>query len=129
MLSFDGGVKYRGVSFDAEFYRRRIDNLRVRATGALPFDHLSDTGFQIQASAMALPDQLQVYAGASKVFGEYGDPKDFRAGANFYPWKNQVVRWNFEFLHLTRSPVGASSLPYLVGSNGPVFHSSFMVWF
>ncbi len=129
MLSFDGGVKYRGVSFDAEFYRRRIDNLRVRGTGALPFDHLSDTGFQIQASAMAVQDQLQVYAGASKVLGEYGDPKDFRVGANFYPWKNEVVRWNFEFLHLTRSPVGASSLPYLVGSNGPVFHSSFMVWF
>jgi malic enzyme len=45
-----------------------------------------------------------------------GNPSDFRAGANFFRWKNQVVS----------SPVGAQSLPYAVGSNGPVLHSSFI---
>ncbi len=38
-------------------------------------------------------------------------------------------RWNVEYLDLNRSPVGASSLPYAVGMDGPVFHSSFMLWF
>ena len=78
---------------------------------------------------MLLPEKLQLYAGGSKVFGEYGEPWDFRLGANWFPWSNQVVRWNFECLELRRSPVGALSLPYPVGGNGPVFHTSFMVWF
>lgn len=78
---------------------------------------------------MAVPQRLQMYAGVSKIFGEYGDPSDFRAGLTFFPWRNQVVRWNFEFIKVNRSPVGAASLPYSVGMNGPVFHSNFMLWF
>jgi hypothetical protein len=78
---------------------------------------------------MLRPESLQLYAGGSRVFGEYGDPWDFRVGLNWFPWKNQVVRWNFEYLQLRRSPAGALSLPYSVGANGPVFSSNFMVWF
>ena len=125
----DGGVKYRGFSFDLEHYWRRINNFSTRGTGVLPFTALHDAGFQIQASAMAVPKELQVYAGGSKVFGEYGSPSDFRAGLNVFPWKNETVRFNVEFIHLNRSPVGATSLPYSVGNNGPVFHTNLMIWF
>ena len=113
---------------EGELFRRRLDNFVTRGTGALPFEALSDTGLQFQSSAMLKPQQLQIYGGASKVFGQDGDPDDVRLGLNMYPWKNEVVRWNFEFIQLRRSPVGALSLPYAVGSNGPVFHSRFMLW-
>ena len=65
----------------------------------------------------------------SKVFGEYGDPWDFRLGVNWFPWKNTVVRMNAEYLELNRAPVGALSLPFPVGGNGSVFQSNFMVYF
>ena len=55
LFSMDGGIKYRGVSIDAEHYWRRIDSFTVRGTGVLPFSDLRDNGFQIQASAMAVP--------------------------------------------------------------------------
>jgi hypothetical protein len=129
LFTLDAGVKYKGLSFDVEHFRRFVDNFAVRGTGTLPMAALRDTGFQVQASAMLRPSQLQIYAGASKVFGEYGDPGDFRAGFNYFPWKNQVVKWNVEYIQLKRSPVGALSLPYAVGSNGAVFHSNFMIWF
>lgn len=129
MVAFDAGFKVRGFSLEGEYYWRLIDHFKVRGTGSLPFSELKDDGFQLQASAMILPSTLQVYAGASKVYGEYGDPSDFRLGLNWFPWKNQVVRWNFEYIQLDRSPVGALSLPYSVGANGPVFHTNFMVWF
>jgi DUF3011 family protein len=129
LFSIDGGIKYRGFSFDAEHYRRRIDSFTVRGTGVLPFTALHDTGFQLQASAMAVPKELQVYIGASKVFGEYGNPSDFRAGGTVFPWKNESVRLNFEYLHVNRSPVGSTSLPYSVGNNGSVFHTNLMIWF
>lgn len=50
-------------------------------------------------------------------------------GVTFFPWRNEVVRWNFEYIHLNRSPVGSITLPYSVGGNGSVFHSAFMVYF
>ncbi|HLE68585.1 MAG TPA: hypothetical protein VJH87_02795 [Vicinamibacteria bacterium] len=103
--------------------------IRGRGTEDLPFEELNDTGFQLQGSAMLLPKSVQLYLGGPKVFGEYGDPWDFRLGGNWYPWKNTVVRMNAEYLQLNRSPVGALSLPYTVGGNGPVFQSNFMVYF
>ena len=52
-----------------------------------------------------------------------------RVGVNFFPWKNQVVRWNTELLYLNQSPVGYFAVPYPVGGNGPVFHSNLEVNF
>jgi hypothetical protein len=128
----DGGITYRGFSFDYENYWRRINNFKVRSTadtGVLPFDALHDTGFQIQASAMVVPKKLQVYAGGSEVFGEYGDPSDFHTGATVFPWQNETVRLNVEYIPLNRSPVGSTSLPYSVGATGPVVHANLMIWF
>ena len=54
----------------------------------------------------------------SKVLGDNGDPWDLRFGLNWHPWHNHVVRWNYEYLHTDRSPVGGLSLPTLVGGTG-----------
>jgi hypothetical protein len=129
LFTADAGFKHRGYSLEGEHYWRRIDNFDTGGTGSLPFGSLEDTGFQLQASAMVMPYQLQVYVAGSKIFGQYGNPGDFRVGATLFPYKNQVVRWNLEVMHLDHSPVGALSLPYSVGSNGTVVHSSFMLWF
>ena len=129
MTSVDCGLKYRGFSVEGEYYWRTLDQFVGPGTDGLSFNALHDHGFQLQASMMLLPESLQLYAGGSKIYGEYGDPWDFRLGANWFPWRNQVVRWNFEYLELRRSPVGALSLPYPVGGDGPVFHTNFMVWF
>ena len=129
MSSVDAGMKYRGLSVEGEYYWRTLDRFAGPGTAGLPFDTLNDHGFQIQGSMMLWPESLQLYAGGSKVFGEYGDPWDLRLGVNWFPWRNQVVRWNFEYLELNRSPVGALSLPYPVGGTGSVFHTNFMIWF
>lgn len=128
MVAADAGVKYRGLSLEGEYYWRWVNNFKGQIDG-LPFDELNDHGFQLQASAMVRPQSVQAYLGGSKVNGEYGNPWDIRGGVNWFPWKNQVVRWNFELIQIDRSPVGALSLPYSVGNNGPIFHSNLMVWF
>jgi hypothetical protein len=129
MESLDAGVKHRGFALEGEYYWRRLSNFRGAGIGALPFDHLTDTGFQLQASAMVVPKTAQLYLSGSKIFGNYGKPSDVRVGVNVFPWKNQVVRWNTEVLYLNRSPVGYLSVPFTVGGNGPVFHSNFEVNF
>jgi hypothetical protein len=129
MVSTDGGVKYRGLSLDGEYYWRRVDNLRGPGIETLGFEELKDNGFQLQASGMIVPQTLQGYAGLSKVFGEYGDPWDLRFGLNWFPWHNHVVRWNTEYLYTDRSPVGGLSLPTTVGGTGEILYSSFQVNF
>jgi hypothetical protein len=122
MSSLDGGFKYRGYSLEGEYYWRSLDNFRGTNTQGLPslFDH----GFQIQGTAMVAPKTLQVYAGHSRIFGQYGNPWDVRVGTNWFPFKNKVVRWNTEWLYLRNSPVGYTSVPFAVGGNGNVVHSS-----
>jgi hypothetical protein len=122
MAAFDGGLKYRGISLDGEHFLRWLDNFKGDGTTGLPsiFSH----GFQMQASAMMVPKTLQAYLGGSTVYGKYGHPWDFRAGLNFFPFKNKVVRWNNEFLYLYKSPVGYTSVPFALGGTGPVFHSN-----
>ncbi len=88
-----------------------------------------DSGFKVEGSAMALPKLLQAYISGSKIFGEYGDPWDFKGGVNYYPFRNELVRWNAEYLYVRRSPVGALSLPMPVGANGGIVFSSFLVNF
>jgi hypothetical protein len=122
MASVEAAAKYHGFSLEGEYYWRWIDEFRGPGTAAVP--DLNDNGFQLQASAMVIPKLVQAYVGASKIFGEHGDPWDARIGINIFPYRNQVVRWNTEVLYLDRSPVGGLSLPYVVGGNGYVFYTS-----
>ena len=122
MASFDGGLKFRGLSLEGEYFLRWLDNFHGPGTAGLPsvFSH----GFQLQASAMILPKTLQAYLGGSTVYGKFGNPYDFRAGLNYFPFHNKVIRWNNEFLYLYQSPVGYTSVPFALGGTGPIFHTN-----
>jgi len=123
MVSLDGGLKYRGLSLEAEHYWRWLSDFRGVNTGGIADIH--DTGFQVQASAMVVPKALQVYAGGSAIFGDrYGDASELRAGVNWYFVKQRGLRFNAEWLHLNNCPVGYTAVPYPVGGNGDVFHTN-----
>jgi hypothetical protein len=122
MFDIDGGLKYRGFSLEGEYYWRWLDHFKGEGTAGL--EPLFDHGFQLQGSAMVVPKVLQLYLGGSRINGQFGDPWDLRVGANWFPWKNKVVRWNTEWLYLRNSPVGYSSVPFVLGGRGSVFHSS-----
>lgn len=127
MTSFDGGFKYRGFSVEGEYFLRWLDNFRGENTAGIPniFNH----GYQIQGTTMIVPKTVQAYSGFSKIYGDQGNPWDFRAGINWFPFKNKVVRWNTEALYLYKSPVGYTSVPFALGGRGWVFHSNFEVAF
>lgn len=128
MSSVDGGFKYKGYSLEGEYFWRWIDNFKF-LTAPTPeqrarVKNLFDHGFQIQGTAMIVPKTLQAYIGHSRIFGQYGNPYDFRVGSNWFPYKNKVLRWNNEALYIFKSPVGYTSVPFVIGGRGWVFHSS-----
>ena len=125
MESIDGGVKYKGMSLEAEYYWRKLTNfVGPGVTSDVVPSNINDHGFQIQASAMAMKDILQPYIGHSQILGKFGDAKEYRAGLNYYPLKKRGMRVNAEYLYLEHCPVGYTAVPYPVGGNGPVFHAN-----
>ncbi len=120
MSSVDAGIKYKGLSAEAEFYWRWLGDYVGSNTAIIP--DIDDHGFQLQVSAMAVPKLFQVYAGTSGIYVKYGDASEFRAGANFYPVKQRGFRVNGEWIHVNNSPVGYTAYPMPVGANGDVIH-------
>jgi hypothetical protein len=120
MMSIDGGVKKRGISLEAEFYTRWLSNYTGTNVGAIP--DFTDTGYQVQASAMAIKNVLQLYLTGSQVFGNHGNPSEFRIGENYYFTGQRGLRLNAEFIEVHHSPVGYTAYPMPVGANGPIFH-------
>jgi hypothetical protein len=120
MMSVDGGVKYKGVSLEGEYYWRWLRNFAGLNTGGIA--NINDHGYQLQTSGMAVPKILQLYFGNSQVFGRYGNQWEVRAGENWYFMKERGLRLNGEWMYVNRSPVGYTAYPYPVGAKGTVFH-------
>jgi hypothetical protein len=127
MISADAGFKFKGFSVDAAYYQRRLDRLRGTNIDSASATTFNDNGFQVQATAMVMPKFLQVYAGYGLISGEYGDPWEWRAGVNWFPNRSQLFRFNLEYIHTERSPVGALSLPYTVGGTGGIVCANFVL--
>jgi len=124
MVSVDGGVKYRGLSLEGEYYWRKLSSFK--GTNVSGIADITDTGYQLQSSAMVLRNRLQVYLSGAQIFGDrYGDSSEVRAGFNWYFMKERGLRFNAEWLHLDKCPVGYTAVPYPVGGNGDVFHTNF----
>ena len=120
MMSIDGGVKYKGMSLEGEYYRRWLNDYVGTNIGGVP--NITDQGYQLQSSAMAIQKKLQVYFSGSQIFGDFGDASEVRAGANWYFLKERGLRVNGEWIHLNKCPVGYTAVPYPVGGNGHLFH-------
>jgi len=127
MSAVDAGLKLHGYELSGQYFWRWLDNFKGPGTAVVPslFDH----GFEMQGSAFVLPKTVQLYAGGSTIFGQFGRPFDTRLGVNWFPWKNRVVRWGNEVLYLDRSPVGYTSVPFANGGTGFVFHSTWELAF
>jgi hypothetical protein len=57
------------------------------------------------------------------VYGDYGNQVEGRLGANVFPFKNKVLRWNTQVIYLDRAPAGGTAYTYPVGAKGFVFHT------
>ena len=120
MSSVDAGVKYKGLAVEGEYYWRWLSNFTGVNTSGIA--NITDHGYQLQTSAMAVPKTLQLYFGTSQVFGRYGNQWEVRFGENFYPMKERGIRLNGEWMYVNKSPVGYTAYPYPVGARGNVFH-------
>lgn len=106
LLSSAAGMKYHGFWLQGEGYYRRLDNFV--ATGPMPVKVVRDTGFYVQMAYMVVPKRVELYGATSYVFSDYGRPKEFIVGNNYYPWNTRNLRLNTQLIFVDHSPVSST---------------------
>jgi hypothetical protein len=131
ILSFDAGVKYRGIFVQTEIYTRWLDDFV--ADGPLPVASIVDRGFYIQGAFFPVPKTLELYGATSQIFGDkdagFGDSSEYLVGANLYPWNTRNHRLNFQVIDVNRSPVSSTFGYYVGGQTGTTYSAAFSVFF
>ncbi len=112
LVSASAGMKYHGFWIQGEGYGRLLDHLV--ANGKIPVTAVRDYGFYVQAADMIVPKRVELYGATSYVFGQYGNPKEFIVGGNYYPWNTRNIRANLQLISVDRSPV-SSTFGFYVG--------------
>ncbi len=116
-MAMDAGFKYRGFSFQGEYYWRWLSNFQ--ATGALPLSSIFDQGFQVQAMQMVVPRLVGVYATYGYVSDDFGrKPWELSGGASVYPARTRSWRLNLHIIRIERSPTSSNFGFYASGQSG-----------
>lgn len=131
ILSFDAGMKYRGIFLQAEIYHRWLDGFI--ADGPLPVSSILDRGFYVQGAFYPVPKKLEIYAGTSQIFGDkdagFDDSSEYLAGANFYPVDTRNHRLTVQVNDVNHSPVSSTFGYYVGGQTGTTYSIAFSVFF
>jgi hypothetical protein len=131
ILSFDAGMKYKGVFLQTEVYNRWLDNFR--ADGALPVSSIHDTGFYVQGAFFPVPKKLEVYGATSQIYGDKGagfdNSSEYLVGTNFYPANTRLIRLNVQAISVNKSPVSSAFGYYTAGQDGTTVSVGFSVFF
>ena len=91
------------------------------ADGKLPVGVVRDYGFYVQLSYMIVPHKVELYGATSYIFGQYGHPKEFIVGGNYYPWNTRNARVNVQLINVGHSPVSSTFGFYVGQLTGQVF--------
>ena len=119
LVAADAGLKYRGFSFQGEYYVRRLSDFQ--ADGPLPMTSILDHGFMAQAMYMVKPKKLGVYVSSGYVFDDFGrEPWELGGGASYYPTGTRSWRLNLHVMRVQRSPAASTFGYYIAGQSGTI---------
>jgi hypothetical protein len=124
LVSASAGMKYKGFWLQGEGYYRKLDHFV--ADGPMPVSAVRDTGFYVQMSQQ-INNRLDVYGSTSYIFSDYGHPKEFIVGGNYYPWNTRNLRLNVQLINVDQSPVNSTFGFYVGKITGQVVSVGFTV--
>jgi hypothetical protein len=116
-VAFDAGLKYRGFTFQGEYYVRKLSSFQ--ATGALPLSSIVDQGFQVQGMHMVVPKKVGAYLTYGYLADEFRRyPWEVSGGVNVYPSGTRSWRLNLHLIRIERSPAASNFGFYTAGQSG-----------
>jgi hypothetical protein len=116
MLAIDGGVKWRGLAVNAQYFSRWLNNFT--ADGPLPLKSTFDQGFEFELSKFVIPKKWELYGRTSFVFGQFANSYEYAPGVKWYIVPNHRVWLIAEGLRIVKAPVSSVITPYNSGFTG-----------
>ncbi len=123
LVSASAGMKLHGFWLQGEGYGRLLDHFV--ADGPMPVNAVRDYGFYVQMAKMIVPNRIELYGATSYIFGQYGHPKEWIYGGNYYPWNTRNLRMNIQVINVDHSPVSSTFGFYIGQITGQVFSIGF----
>ena len=118
-MAFDAGAKYKGFSFQGEYYLRWLSDFE--ATGPLSLDSIFDHGFMLEAMHMVIPRRVGLYGVTSYIMDDFERfPWEAGGGVSYYPFGSRSWRLNLHLLHVDKSPAGSNFGYYSAGQTGTI---------
>jgi hypothetical protein len=119
VVALDAGAKYRGFSFQGEYYFRKLSDFR--ADGPLPLSSIFDHGFLAQAMHMVVPKHVGLFVSGGYVFDDFDrQPWELGGGLNIYPSGTRSWRLNLLVTHVDKSPSSSTFGYYTAGQRGTI---------
>jgi hypothetical protein len=116
-MAIDAGFKYRGFSFQSEYYVRKLSNFQ--AIGVVPSDAIVDHGFQVQGMHMVVPRLVGVYLTYGYLWDDFQrHPWELSGGVSVYPSRSRSWRLNLHLIRIERSPAASNFGFYTSGQSG-----------
>jgi hypothetical protein len=116
-IAFDAGFKYRGFSFQGEYYARKLSDFL--ADGPLPLTSIVDHGFQVQGMYMVVPKLVGMYGTYGYIFDDFDRrPWEVSGGVDVYPTGTRSWRLNLHIIRIERSPAASNFGFYTAGQSG-----------
>jgi hypothetical protein len=126
LWAIDGGLKYKGLAFNVEFYLRWLNNFTVDMP--LPITSMFDWGFEASLGYF-LGKSVEVYVRSSLIDGPFATAVEGAGGVTWYPFDTRNVWLNAEAVGIKNCPYGGGYYMYSVGQTGFVVPGQFMLRF
>ncbi len=125
MLAIDGGMKWRGLGINGQYYFRSLNDFE--ADGPLPLTSTFDHGGELSASYFISPGKFMIYGRGSGIAGQFGSSYEGAGGFKWYFVPNQRVWFQGELMRVVRAAYGSNITPYTGGMTGwvPILQTIF----
>ena len=129
VLSVFASGKYRGWSYNAEFYARWLQNFGTIEGVDPGINDLFDHGFYVDVGYFLVPGKFEVNGRVSQIDGFFGDTWEYAAGWNWFYNESHKSKVSFDATVLEGNPVGSSSPNFEVGQDGILYRLQYQLAF
>ena len=129
LLSAFMSGKWRGFSFNAEYYARWLQNFGT-LTGAEPgINDLFDSGFYVDVGYFLVPGRFEVNGRMSQIDGLFGDTWEYAAGCNWFRNESHKSKVSLDATLLEGNPTSSSSPNFELGQDGILYRLQYQIAF
>lgn len=129
LYAIDAALKYRGLSLNAEYYLRWLQDIRADMPLPAGRHRLFDHGYYVQGGYFVVRERVELIARHSQVNGPFGGGEEYALGFNWFINRTHYLKFTFDANWLDTIPAQNSGPNYRAGDSGMLFRSQLQVAF